>query len=81
MSDALSPSDFWTLFAPSIIAAVVAAVMCGVLGVFVVLRRVAFVSAALGQLSGLGVATGFLLGTLFGLDPHERTPLYLEIAT
>jgi zinc transport system permease protein len=74
----LSLADFWSLFAPSIIAAVVAALLCGVLGVFVVLRRVAFVAAALGQLSGLGVATGFLLGTLFGLDPHERTPWYLD---
>ena len=78
MNEAMSLADFWTLFAPSITAALVAAALCGVLGFFVVLRRVAFVSAALGQISGLGVACGFLLGTVFGLDPHEHTPLYLD---
>jgi len=78
MNESLSLSAFWTLFAPSIAAALVAAAVCGVLGFFVVLRRVAFVSAALGQISGLGVATGFLLGTVFGLGPHEHTPVYLD---
>lgn len=78
MSETMSLADFWALFAPSIIAALVAALLCGVLGFFVVLRRVAFVSAALGQISGLGVASGFLLGTMFGLDPHARTPVYLD---
>lgn len=71
-------SDFIDLFGQSVIAAMLAAVMCGLLGVFVVLRRVAFVSAALGQVSGLGVALGFLVGSLAGLDPHDKTPFYLD---
>ncbi|MBM4378539.1 MAG: metal ABC transporter permease [Deltaproteobacteria bacterium] len=74
----LSLADFWYLFWPSLTASVLAAVLCGALGVFVVLRRVAFVSAALGQVSGLGVALGFLVGSLFGVDPHGETPLYLD---
>ncbi|MBX5484113.1 MAG: metal ABC transporter permease [Myxococcaceae bacterium] len=69
---------FWTLFWPAISAAVVAALLSGLLGFFVVTRRVAFVSAALGQLSGLAVASGFLLGSFFGVDPHERTPVFLD---
>lgn len=78
MNDAVSFSEFWTLFAPSILAALAAAALCGVLGFFVVVRRVAFVSAALGQISGLGVAFGFFAGSFFGLDPHQPTPLWLD---
>jgi len=70
--------DFWALFGNSIVAALLAAVLCGYLGFFVVLRRLAFVSAALGQLAGLGVAFGFFLGSYFGLDPHAPTPIYLD---
>ncbi len=71
-------ATFWSLFGTAILAALAAAVLCGVLGVFVVLRRVAFVSAALGQLSGLGVAFGYLLGSLLGRDPHTPVPLWLD---
>ncbi len=83
MPDALadSPIDFatfWQLFGPAVIAAVVAAVLCGFLGFFVVVRRVAFVSSALGQISGLGVAFGFFIGSVFGSDPHTPTPVYLD---
>lgn len=78
MSEPVSLQDFWSLFAPSIIACVVASALCGLLGVFVVLRRMAFVSAALGQMSGLGIATGFLLGAWLGYDPHGEVPLYLD---
>src|SRR4051812_679496 len=76
--EGLSVADFFDLFGPSIAAAVLAAILCGLLGVFVVLRRVAFVSAALGQISGLGIALGFLVGGLFGVDPHQPTPVYLD---
>lgn len=68
----------WELFWPAITAALLAAALCGLLGFFVVARRVAFVSAALGQLSGLSVAFGFFLGSFFGLDPHKETPLFLD---
>lgn len=71
-------SELLTLFGPAIGAAVAAAALCGYLGFFVVLRRVSFVSAALGQISGLGVALGFLVGAMVGVDPHQATPLYLD---
>lgn len=71
-------ADVWSLFWPAITASVVAALLSGLLGFFIVTRRVAFVSAALGQLSGLAVAGGFLLGSFFGVDPHEHTPLWLD---
>ncbi len=78
MREPINLADFWALFGNSIVAALLAAVLCGYLGFFVVLRRLAFVSAALGQLAGLGVAFGFFLGSYFGLDPHAPTPIYLD---
>ena len=74
----VSLADLLTLFGPAIAAAFAAAALCGYLGLFVVLRRVSFVSAALGQISGLGVALGFLVGAVAGVDPHQPTPLYLD---
>ncbi len=74
----LSIAELWELFGSAIIASVAAAALSGMLGFFVVTRRIAFVSAALGQVSGLVVASGFLVGSLFGHDPHEHTPLWLD---
>jgi len=60
-------------------AAVLAAALCGYLGVFIVLRRMAFVSAALSQVSGLGVALSFFIGSFLGVDPHgELVPWYIS---
>jgi zinc transport system permease protein len=60
-------------------AAVIAAAMCGYLGVFIVLRRMAFVSAALSQVSGLGVALSFFVGSYLGVDPHgDLVPWYIS---
>ncbi len=73
-----APGDFWQLFGTSMLAGMLAAALCGFLGFFVVVRRVAFVSTALGQTAGLGIAAGFLLGSFFGHDPHEQTPLHLD---
>ncbi len=70
--------ELWELFGTAIIAAVAAAGLSGLLGFFVITRRIAFVSAALGQLSGLVVASGFLVGSFFGHEPHEHTPLWLD---
>jgi zinc transport system permease protein len=78
VSESISLADFWALFGNAIIAALLAAALCGYLGFFVVVRRLAFVSAALGQISGLGVAFGFFIGSYFGVDPHSPTPVYLD---
>lgn len=78
-ADTVDLATFWALFGPAIAAAMVAAVLCGFLGFFVVTRRIAFVSSALGQISGLGVAAGFFLGSLLGADPHSgEAPLWLD---
>lgn len=58
MSDTLSTI---LLFKEALYGAMVIAVACSVLGVYVVLRRIVFVGAALAQLSSAGIALGMFL--------------------
>lgn len=61
----------WALFRDPVLCGVLAGISLGVLGVYVVLRRMVFVAAALSQAAGLGVALSFLVAmhTGFALDP------------
>jgi zinc transport system permease protein len=71
--------EAYFLWRNAMAAAVVAAAVCGYLGIFIVLRRMAFVSAALSQVSGLGVALSFFVGSYLGVDPHgEHVPWYVS---
>jgi ABC-type Mn2+/Zn2+ transport system permease subunit len=64
MSDTLSTI---LLFRDALYGALVIALACSVLGVYVVLRRIVFVGAALAQLSSAGIALGtFLYGMGIG---------------
>lgn len=60
--------DSWYLYRDPVLAAVFAGVVLGVLGVFVVLRRAVFVTAAVSQSAGLGVALAFLLAIQTGVE-------------
>lgn len=51
--------DAWELFGPPALAAAVAGLLLGTLGVYIVLRRMVFLAAALSQAAGLGVALAF----------------------
>jgi zinc transport system permease protein len=65
---------FWAAFdlwRDPMIVALVSAALCGFVGVFIVLKRVVFVSAALSQMSGVGIALFFWLAATFGVDPHH----------
>ncbi|MBK7860897.1 MAG: metal ABC transporter permease [Archangiaceae bacterium] len=73
--------SFWEarfLWQEPMLAAAIGAALLGYLGFFVVLRRIAFMSAALSQVSGLGVAVAFWVGSFAGVSPHEATPLWLS---
>src|SRR6185312_7672096 len=76
--------SFWEarfLWQEPMLAAVLGAALCGYLGFFVVLRRIAFMSAALSQVSGLGVAMAFWVGSFAEVTPHqEGTPWYASPA-
>ncbi len=73
-------TGFWEssfLWRDAMAASALAGALCAFVGVYVVLKRVVFVSAALSQLSGLGVAVAFYLASLAGYDPHAP-PLLLH---
>jgi zinc transport system permease protein len=76
-------ADFWAgsdLWREPLIAGVLAGAVLGYLGVFIVLKRMVFVSAALSEISGVGVAFAFYVGAVAGIDPHSHgtVPLLLE---
>jgi zinc transport system permease protein len=58
--------DAWELFRDPVLAGVVAGGALGLLGVYIVLRRMVFVSAALSQAAGLGVAVAFYAQIVLG---------------
>lgn len=59
----------WELYRDPVVCGVVAGAVLGVLGVFVVLRRAVFVTAAVSQSAALGVALAFLIGIYAGVTP------------
>ena len=72
---------FWEarfLWQEPMLAAVIGGGVLGYLGFFVLLRRIAFMSAALSQVSGLGVAVAFLVGSYAGISPHDETPWWIS---
>lgn len=64
--EAAAPTDgadrisAWDLYRDPILCALIAGAVLGLLGVYVVSRRIVFVSAALSQVSALGITLGYL---------------------
>ncbi len=71
--------DAWELFRDPLVAGVVAGVVLGFLGVYVVLRRMVFVSAALSQAAGLGVAVAFYAQIVLGTAGILGDPILCAI--
>jgi len=72
---ALTLTDFfvsWEVYEPGVLAALAIGATLGVLGVYVVLRRLVFLSAALGQAASFGVVLALLVfgGGLGADDGH-----------
>lgn len=59
---------FFELFFPSFATNILVGILCGLIGLFIVLRHMVFVSAALSQVAGAGLALAFWLGALAA--PH-----------
>lgn len=66
--------DAWPLFRDSVLAAAIAGGVLGLVGVYVVLRRMVFLSAALSQCAGLGVALAFLAQVHLGISGAVASP-------
>lgn len=71
----------WELFQTSTLAGTLAGALLGWLGVYVVLRRMIFLSAALSQTAGLGVALSFYGRIHFGLSGLAAEPTLGAAAT
>ena len=73
----------WDIFRNPLLCALVAGAVLGFLGVFVVLRRMVFVSAGVTQSAGLGVALAFYLDIHLGmhLDPLVGAAALALLAT
>jgi zinc transport system permease protein len=69
--------ESWFLWRDPLSVAVIAAALCAFVGVYIVLKRIVFVSAAMSQMSGVGVAAAFYCASLAGVDPHQA-PIYLH---
>ena len=68
-------ASFWSasvIWRDPLVASVLAGALLGFLGVYVVLRRVVFVSAALTQLSTLGVIASLLVLEAFDLETEHQ---------
>lgn len=75
-------SDFfaaWELFRDPVLAGVIAGATLGYLGVYIVLRRMVFVSAALSQAAGLGVAIAFYAQIALGATGLLGDPLVMAM--
>lgn len=62
MSDWQTFVESWPLFADSVLSGVMAGAVLGLLGTYIVLRRMVFLSAALSQVAGFGVTLSFFFG-------------------
>lgn len=72
----------WELFREPALAGLLAGALLGYLGVYVVLRRMVFLSAALSQSAGLGVTLAFYARIHLGLAPALASPtLFATLAT
>lgn len=60
--------DNWDLYADPVLTGTFAGLALGFAGVFIVLRRAVFVTAAISQAAALGVACGFLLAIETGIE-------------
>jgi zinc transport system permease protein len=69
--------ESWFLWRDPLAVAIIAAALCSFVGVYIVLKRIVFVSAAMSQMSGVGVALAFFMCGVFNLDPHHA-PFYLH---
>jgi len=76
--DFLAARDIWR---EPLIASIVAGALCGFLGIYVVLRRTVFVSAALTQLSTLGIIVALILEETMGVEAdHAGVQLAVALA-
>lgn len=74
--------EAWELFRTPALAGAVAGMLLGAIGVYVVIRHLVFLSAALSQAAGLGVALAFWIGgRIPSLDGHSTASFGAAVST
>jgi zinc transport system permease protein len=66
----------WELYRDPVLAGMLSGAMLGLVGVYVVLRRLVFLSAAISQTAGLGVALTFWMSLYLGLPAALVSPTF-----
>lgn len=66
--------ESWPLFADSVLAGTIAGAVLGFVGVYIVLRKMVFLSAALSQVAGFGVTLAFLAQISLGVSALFLSP-------
>ncbi len=70
--------DSWEFFAEAAISGALAGALLGALGIYILLGRIVFLSAALSQTASAGVAFALWLPALLGLHFHDGAPWYMQ---
>ncbi len=63
----------WELWGNAVAAGVILGIVCGFLGLYVVLHRIVFVSAAMSQVSSFGVMLSFYLVNIEAMHPFHHS--------
>ena len=66
--------ESWVLFRDSVLAGTLAGALLGLMGVYIISKRMVFLSAALSQTSGLGVALAFYAQLHLGISAQVASP-------
>lgn len=66
--DALHFTQDWVLWYEPVLAGVVCGILAAVLGLYMLLNRIVFISLAISQGAGLGIFLAFFIGGLFGVS-------------
>jgi len=67
--------EFWR---EPMLAAIITAISCGFIGIYVVLKRVVFVAAALSQIASVGVVVAYWILVSMGIMEGETTSFFLK---
>lgn len=72
--------ESWDIWGGAVVAGMAAGAVCGFIGIYVILHRIVFVSAAMSEVSGLGVMIAFWLAQNQAVETSQHTEDVLPLA-
>ena len=70
--------DSWEFFREAALSGAFAGALLGGIGIYILLGRIVFLSAALSQVASAGVAFALWLPALLGMHVHDNVPWYFQ---